>query len=114
MKPARRHIQPVPTVVDGIRFDSKAESARYGALRMMERAGEIRDLEVHPRLPMEINGRKIGRGYLTLDFLYWEKAESGDWRLVFEDFKSVDTRESKVRREVCEAINNVEIRVVSR
>ena len=38
-----------PTVVDGIRFDSKAEAERYGELRMLEQAGQIKGLRVHPR-----------------------------------------------------------------
>ena len=32
-------------VVDGIEFDSRAEARRYGQLRILERAGEITDLE---------------------------------------------------------------------
>lgn len=46
-------------VVDGIRFDSKHESRRYAELKILERAGEIRDLELQPRIPIEIKGVKI-------------------------------------------------------
>ena len=99
-------------VVDGYKFDSNAEAKRYGELKLLAMAGEIRDLEVHPALYMTINGRKIGQGYITLDFSYWGKAESGDWRLVYEDVKAVDSRESKVRREVCEAIHGIKIEVI--
>ena len=51
--------------VDGHTFDSRREAERYGQLRLrlMARnpAVKIKDLEVHPRLPMVVNGRKIGR-----------------------------------------------------
>jgi len=44
---------------DGIRFDSKREYLRYLDLRLLERAGEIRDLKVHPKYPITIGGVKI-------------------------------------------------------
>ena len=36
-----------PVTVDGIRYDSKNESLRHGFLKMMERAGLIKDLKYH-------------------------------------------------------------------
>jgi len=70
------------TVVDGITFDSRAEARRYGELRLLERAGEIADLRVHPRyeiLPKE--GKERARHY-TPDFQYREGG-----RVVVEDVK---------------------------
>ncbi len=70
------------TEVDGIAFDSKAEAARYVELRLLERAGAIRDLRVHPRyeiLPRE--GGERARHY-TPDFEYREGG-----RVVCEDVK---------------------------
>jgi hypothetical protein len=37
------------TTVDGINFDSQAESRRYGQLKLLQQAGEIQDLICHPR-----------------------------------------------------------------
>jgi hypothetical protein len=34
--------------LDGLVFDSKKEAKRYGELRLMEKAGEIKYLRVHP------------------------------------------------------------------
>lgn len=110
MKTFRRHIRPRPSTVDGYRFPSQAEARRYGELKMMQHAGEIRNLEVHPTLAMEINGQKIGRGWIELDFRY-EHLEDGEWITVWEDAKSVDTRESKLRRQVAGAIHGIEIRL---
>jgi hypothetical protein len=42
--------------VDGIWFDSQAEARRYGELLLLQRAGQITDLQVHPRLAFEIEG----------------------------------------------------------
>ena len=44
----------VPTTVDAIRFASKKESRRYLDLKLMEKAGLIRDLECQPKFPIHI------------------------------------------------------------
>lgn len=101
-------------VIDGTRFDSDAEGRRYGALKLLQMAGEIAGLEVKPRLSLVVKGKKIGRGYMVLDFRY--KADiDGAIRWVYEDAKGgADTREAKLRRQVAQALHpQVIIRVVS-
>lgn len=44
---------------DGIRFDSKREYLRYLDLKLLERAGEISQLKVHPKYPITIGGVDI-------------------------------------------------------
>ena len=44
---------------DGIRFDSKREYLRYKDLKLLERAGEIFALVVHPRYRITIGGVPI-------------------------------------------------------
>ena len=44
----------VPTTVDAIRFASKKESRRYLDLKLMEKAGLIRDLECQPKFPIHV------------------------------------------------------------
>lgn len=72
-------------VIDGILFDSKAEAARYGQLRLLERAGEIRNLEIHPKFPITINGEKVCT--YVADFAYFTANER-----VVEDVKSKPTK----------------------
>jgi len=43
-KPKRSKFGAVRTTVDGITFASKLEAARWGQLKLLERAGEIRQL----------------------------------------------------------------------
>ena len=50
----RPKYRAVPTVIDGIRFASKAEARRYGELRLLEQAGEIRDLVRQPRFALYV------------------------------------------------------------
>jgi hypothetical protein len=84
---------------DGIRFDSKREYLRWLDLKLLVKAGEIRDLRVHPKYPITIGGIPIMVSsnqhnkwdrHLTYeaDFVYEEPAGAlGLWRLVIEDVK---------------------------
>ena len=75
-------------------------------------AKEIRNVRYHPRLPLKINGKKIGRGYLELDFSY-EAWVDGAWRTQYEDVKGgADTHVARLRRQVAEAIHGVHIKVI--
>jgi len=85
----------VRTTVDGITFDSKAEAARYRDLRMMERAGIIRDLELQPVFPLIINDQKVGR-YIG-DYRYYDKEKE---QVIVEDVKSSATRTAVYRLKV--------------
>ena len=49
------------TVAYGIKFDSKLEAERYSQLKMMERAGVIRDLELQPEYELIPSFRKNGK-----------------------------------------------------
>lgn len=82
---ARSKYHAVPTVIDGRRFASKAEARRYGVLRLMERSGEIRGLELQPRYSLHVNGWKLGE--YRADFRY----VTSDGETVVEDVKGVLT-----------------------
>ena len=62
------------TVADGIKFDSKLEAERYAQLKMMERAGVIRDLELQPEYELIPSFRKNGKTWrrtlYKADFMY--------------------------------------------
>ena len=49
------------TVIDGIKFDSKIEAERYAQLKILERAGVIRDLELQPEYELIPSFRKNGK-----------------------------------------------------
>ena len=107
-----RPYQATRVEIDGHKFDSKAEAKRYGQLKLAQMGGRVRALKVHPRVPIVINGKKIRRGYMVLDFSY-EEIRDGAWRTIYEDVKGgADTHLAAFRREVCEAINGITIDVV--
>ena len=51
-KPAK--YRNVRVRIDGITFDSLREAARYGELKLLQGAGLIRDLEVHPVYALQV------------------------------------------------------------
>ena len=76
------------TVADGIKFDSKLEAERYAQLKIMERAGVIRDLELQPSFELLPSFRKNGKTWrktvYKADFRYI--LCDGD-RIIIEDVK---------------------------
>lgn len=79
-----RKYKNTPTHVDGHRFDSKKEAARYQQLKLLERGGAISQLELQPKYDFIHNGIKICQ--YRADFRYTENGET-----VVEDVKSPAT-----------------------
>lgn len=76
------------TVADGIKFDSKLEAERYAQLKILERAGVIRGLELQPSFELLPSFRKNGKTWrktvYKADFRYI--LCDGD-RIIIEDVK---------------------------
>jgi hypothetical protein len=80
------------TEIDGIVFDSQKEAQRYAELRLLERAGEIQNLQRQVPfvlIPKQVrDGKTIERPVVyKADFVYTEKGEE-----VVEDVKSQATK----------------------
>lgn len=93
------------TEVDGIEFASIKEARRYGELKLMLIAGEIRALEVHPSWLLEVNGQRIAR--YTADFGY-----DTDAGAVVEDCKggkATKTAVYQIKKKLMKAIHRIEI-----
>lgn len=62
------------TVLDGIKFDSKLEAERYAQLKILERAGVIRKLELQPSFELlpsfKKNGNTWRKTVYKADFRY--------------------------------------------
>ena len=79
--------------LDNVWFDSQAEARRYSQLCLLEKAGEIVDLRVHPRYELESPftdaiGERHRAIYYIGDFEY-KFPHSG--QVVCEDVKGVET-----------------------
>lgn len=91
-------------VIDGERFDSKAEYARWETLRLRERIGEISNLRRQVRYPLEVQGVLVG--YYTADFVYQETGTE-----VTEESKGFFSTDAKLRIKLFEAIYGVKVRI---
>ena len=71
---SKYHSQPVDH--DGYHFDSTAEFNHYQLLKLMQSAGEISDLIVHPRFVIidayEYQGKMIRKTEYEADFQYFD------------------------------------------
>jgi hypothetical protein len=106
----------IPVHVDGQRFASKREAARFLELRLLEKQGEIADLVCQPVYPLHImelwrSGAPIvitTVGKFTADFEY-VNLSTGE--IVTEDVKSTATRTEayRLRKKLVEAIHGITI-----
>ncbi len=99
--------------LDGYLFDSQAEAKRYAELRLLEKAGHIRNLVVHPTFPIAINGTKVCTVIADFSFvdLSDEKSFStfGLTRVI--DVKGLDLPISRLKRKLVAACCGIEIEV---
>lgn len=100
------------TEVDGILFDSKREAERWCELKLMERAGLIKDL--FRQFPIKLipaqkdeNGKVIERavGYVA-DFVY---TDTNTGKTIYEDVKGVKTKEYLLKRKMCLYFHGIRI-----
>lgn len=96
------------TEIDGIRFDSIAESRRYLELKAMERAGEISDLKLQPRFDYKgWNGKLLF--FYKADFQYYQKGYPNP---TIEDVKGMRTPIFNLKKKLIEDRHNITIEIV--
>ena len=108
-----------PTMVDNIRFASKAEAKRYGELKMLEKAGKISDLCLQPRFPLLLANRlgigTVSLGVYVADFQYVEYTHpSAPGVLITEDVKGVKTPLYRWKKKHVEAQYGITITEITR
>ena len=83
------------TVVDGITFDSEVEANRYAELKMLEKAGNITELERQKKFELQPafthKGHRYNAIFYVCDFFY----KQGD-KYIIEDVKSAITKTNAV------------------
>lgn len=104
---AKRKYHNIPTTVDGIRFDSKKEAARYGSLKILQAAGRITGLACHPPFALTVNGVKLGK--YVADFEYVETATGAR---IIEDVKGVKTAIYRLKFKLMQALYGITIREI--
>lgn len=92
----------IKTQIDGITFDSKKEASRYVDLKLLERAGQIRNLRLQVPYIFTHNDTKICT--YRADFVYEEGRRS-----IVEDVKGKRTRDYMIKRNLMRAFYGIEI-----
>lgn len=98
--------------VDGIVFDSKKEARRYGELKLLQRAGQIKDLKWQVTFPVAIRGKHFCD--YKCDFMYFDETRD---LLVIEDVKSTGTAADaayRLRKKAAEIFHDIKIEEVIR
>lgn len=106
----------VRTTVEDITFDSKAEAARWCDLRLLEKAGEIEQLErqrvfeLAPSVKYEGAKRATPALRYMADFTYLEWIGGKKLRVV-EDCKGVLTAAFKIKRHLMKHLFGIDVRL---
>ena len=107
--------------IDGIVFDSKKEATRYCEFKLMQRAGQIKNLELQkpfelipsqrePSTMSKTGKEKLGRVIekpvrYVADFVYMENGKT-----VVEDCKGVRTKDYIIKRKLLLYIYGIRIK----
>lgn len=97
----------VPVTIDGVRFASKREANRYCELKLLLRAGAIRDLVTHPKYPLCVLGVTVAT--YVADFAYLDVRTGGR---VTEDAKGVRTPVYRLKKRLMKAIHGIDVKEV--
>lgn len=104
----------IKTEVDGVKFDSRAEARRWADLLLLQRAGEIRDLqrqvefELVPKQARPSGGIERPVAYVA-DFTY---IDSKTGRQVVEDVKGASPDVWIIKRKLMLHVHGIEVREI--
>ncbi len=106
------------TVIDGIKFDSKAEARRYGELKILERVGEITDLRLQPKYELQPKFKRGKKTILPITYIAdFEYLEVKGGKVVAEDVKGGTATQTPVFRVKAKMFQfkypDIELRIVS-
>jgi hypothetical protein len=101
------------TIVDGIKFDSKKEATRYQELKLLEKAGKIKELKLQPEYELIPKFKKNNKTYrktiYKADFSYFDIEAN---KYIIEDVKGFKTDVYKLKKKLFEYKYDYEIKEV--
>jgi len=105
---------PNQRTIDNIVFASKLEMNRYLELKLMVKAGEIRDLQLQPQFELQPAFERNGKHYQAItyigDFAYFDMKTK---KRVIEDVKGMATEVFKIKRKMFHFLHNMELRIIT-
>ena len=101
------------TQIDMYVFDSVKEAKRYKELKLLERAGKIRNLELQPHFLLQDSFKKNGRTYRKIEYVAdFKYIENG--RTIVEDVKGLQTDVFKIKHKLFEKIYpELELKIIT-
>ena len=97
----------IPREVDGHVFASGKEAERYAELKLLERCGAIKNLELQKRfeiVPQSVYGKAR---YYVADFVYEQ-----DGKNVVEDVKGFKTQSYSLKKRLMKEVHGIEIKEI--
>lgn len=88
-----------PIEIDGIKFASKMEGARYSKLKEMERENKISDLELQPSFLLQDGFTRDKKKYRPIVYVADFRYRIGD-KVIVEDVKGFKTPEYKLKKKL--------------
>ena len=100
--------------IDGHTFDSTLEANRYCQLKLLQRAGEISNLQLQVPFTLQESFKKNGKTYRPIiymaDFVYTEKGKT-----IVEDTKGIETETFKIKQKLFEKrYTDLELKIITR
>jgi len=88
------------TVIDGITFDSKKEAQKYLELKLLQRAGEVIEIELQPEFVLQEAYRYKGKKVRAVTYRADFRVRYRDGREVIIDTKGYRTKEYLIKRKL--------------
>lgn len=90
------------TTIDGIVFDSKKEAEYYCQLKLLKRAGEIRDFGLQPKYELQPTFKKNGTTHRSITYVADFVITNNDGTTEIVDIKGVETQVFKIKQKLFE------------
>jgi hypothetical protein len=100
VKPSKLH--NIKTTIDGIKFSSKLEANRYCELVLLQKAGEVKEIELQPRFLLQEGFKKNGETFRPIYYVADFKVTYKDGHVEVEDTKGMRTEVYKLKRKLFE------------
>ena len=92
----------IKTTIDGIEFDSRKEADYYCKLKLLKRAGEIKDFGLQPRYELQPGFDKNGKRHRPITYVADFIVDNLDGTTDIIDIKGVETQVFKIKQKLFE------------
>lgn len=101
-EPKKSKYKNEKTIVDGIQFDSIKEAEYYCKLKILKKAGEIKDFGLQPRFELQPAFEKNGVKYQPITYVADFVIVNNDGTTDVVDVKGYETQVFKIKRKLFE------------